>query len=198
MQGDSKAITSSKEQKKFECHETTGSRSRLVTPAITFITNKTKKPLGDKCEKKPKYFHNKSDCFRHNSIPYNKPRRTLQTEKSKEQNDKASVRLLQCLRNLWKFKGRVKFQNVESTKILFLFMFYYHFQFVLIQIVQTGAILFKTALKVELFSCFDGRPITRARKKILAVKMNKQFGTVIWLGNLEWRRCWPAGNSKIR
>ena len=39
--------------------------------------------------------------------------------------------------------------------------------------VQTGAILFKTALKVELFSCFDGRPITRARKKILAVKMNK-------------------------
>ena len=39
--------------------------------------------------------------------------------------------------------------------------------------VQTGAILFKTALKVELFSCFDGRPITRARKRILAVKMNK-------------------------
>ena len=38
---------------------------------------------------------------------------------------------------------------------------------------QTGATLFKTALKVELFSCFDGRPITRARKKILAVKMNK-------------------------
>ena len=33
--------------------------------------------------------------------------------------------------------------------------------------VQTGATLFKTALKVELFSCFDGRPITRARKKIL-------------------------------
>ena len=39
--------------------------------------------------------------------------------------------------------------------------------------VQTGATLFKTALKVELFSCFDGRPITRARKKILAVKMNQ-------------------------
>ena len=31
--------------------------------------------------------------------------------------------------------------------------------------VQTGAVLCKTALKVELFSCFDGRPITRARKK---------------------------------
>ena len=31
--------------------------------------------------------------------------------------------------------------------------------------VQTGATLFKTALKVELFSCFDKRPITRARKK---------------------------------
>ena len=36
---------------------------------------------------------------------------------------------------------------------------------------QTGSALFKTAFKVELFSCFDGRPITRARKKILAVKM---------------------------
>ena len=44
----------------------------------------------------------------------------------------------------------------------------------------------KTALKVELFSCFDGGPITRVRKKILAVKMNKSFETVIWLGNLEW------------
>ena len=39
--------------------------------------------------------------------------------------------------------------------------------------VKTGATLFKTALKVELFSCFDGRPIARARKKIIAVKMNK-------------------------
>ena len=38
--------------------------------------------------------------------------------------------------------------------------------------VQTGATLFETTLKVELFSCFDGRLITRARKKILAVKMN--------------------------
>ena len=28
--------------------------------------------------------------------------------------------------------------------------------------------------------------ITRARKKILSVKMNKKFGTVIWLGHLEW------------
>ena len=34
---------------------------------------------------------------------------------------------------------------------------------------QTGAALFKTALKVELFSCFDGRRITRTRKRILAV-----------------------------
>ena len=39
--------------------------------------------------------------------------------------------------------------------------------------VQIGATLFKTALKVELFSCFDRRPITRARKKTFAVKMNK-------------------------
>ena len=38
--------------------------------------------------------------------------------------------------------------------------------------VQTVATLFKTALKVELFSCFDGRPV-RARKKILAVKIGK-------------------------
>ena len=38
---------------------------------------------------------------------------------------------------------------------------------------QTGSALFKTAFKVELFSCFDGRPITRVSKKILAVKMNK-------------------------
>ena len=45
--------------------------------------------------------------------------------------------------------------------------------------VQTGATLFKTAHKVELTSCFDGRPLTRARKKILAVEMNKYFGTVI-------------------
>ena len=62
MHSDSKAITSSKERKKFECHETTGSRSRPVTRAITFITNKTKKPLEDKCEKN-KYFHSKSDCL---------------------------------------------------------------------------------------------------------------------------------------
>ena len=39
--------------------------------------------------------------------------------------------------------------------------------------VQTGATLFKTVLKVELFSCFDRRPITSARKKTFAVKMNK-------------------------
>ena len=39
--------------------------------------------------------------------------------------------------------------------------------------VQTGATLFYTALKVALFLCFDGRLITRARKKILAVKMNE-------------------------
>ena len=39
---------------------------------------------------------------------------------------------------------------------------------------QTGAALFKTALKLELFSCFEKRFLTtRARKKILAVKMNK-------------------------
>ena len=35
---------------------------------------------------------------------------------------------------------------------------------------QTGATFFKTALKVELFSCFDGWPITRARKRCLPLK----------------------------
>ena len=38
MYGDSKAITSDKECKKFECHETTVSRSRQATRANTFIT----------------------------------------------------------------------------------------------------------------------------------------------------------------
>ena len=38
---------------------------------------------------------------------------------------------------------------------------------------NTDATLFKTALKVELFSCFDGRPTTLARKKIIAFKMNE-------------------------
>ena len=32
--------------KKFECHETTVSRSRPATSAITFITNKTKNAVG--------------------------------------------------------------------------------------------------------------------------------------------------------
>ena len=40
---------------------------------------------------------------------------------------------------------------------------------------QTCATLFKTALKVELFSGFDGRPISRASKKIVAFKMKKIF-----------------------
>ena len=110
MHSDSKAITSSKERKKFECHETTGSRSRPVTRAITFITNKTKKPLEDKCEKN-KYFHSKSDCLRHNSIPY-KP-------------SKCSFIIMSS--KFLEIQSAVKFQNVESTKILFLFMFYYHF-----------------------------------------------------------------------
>ena len=82
----------------------------------------------------------------------------------------------------------VKFENPKSTKILF---FFYVLSSFLVYSntdskVQTGATRFKTALKVELFSCFDGGPITRVRKKILAVKMNKSFETVIWLGNLEW------------
>ena len=40
---------------------------------------------------------------------------------------------------------------------------------------QTGATLFKTTPKVELFSGFDGRPISRASKKIVAFKMKKIF-----------------------
>ena len=39
--------------------------------------------------------------------------------------------------------------------------------------IQTGATRFKITLKVELFSCFDGKPITRAGKKIIAVEINK-------------------------
>ena len=173
MYGDSKAITSSKERKKFECQETTGSRSRPLTRALTFITNKTKKPLEDKCEKKKQKFYSKNDCFRHNSIPY-KPRRTLQTEKSKEKNNKASVRLLSCLRNFWKFKGRSSSKRKEHQNFI---PFYVLLSFLVCintdSKVQTGATLFKTALKVELFSCFDGRPTTRARKKIIAFKMNE-------------------------
>ena len=42
--------------------------------------------------------------------------------------------------------------------------------------VQTGATLFKIILKVELLSCFDGKPKTRAGEKIIAVG-NKQ---IIW------------------
>ena len=67
-----------------------------------------------------------------------------------------------------------KFENVKS-KILF---------FVLLSILvcintdrkdQTGATPFKTALKDELFSGFDGRPISRASKKIVAFKKKKIF-----------------------
>ena len=39
--------------------------------------------------------------------------------------------------------------------------------------VQTGATLFKITLKVELLSCFDGKPKTRAGEKIIAVEINK-------------------------
>ena len=39
--------------------------------------------------------------------------------------------------------------------------------------VQTGGTLFKITLKVQLFSCFDGKPITRARKTVIAVEINK-------------------------
>ena len=81
-------------------------------------------------------------------------------------------------------------QNVKGTKILFFFVLLLFLVCINTDSkVQTGATLFKTALKVELFSCFDKGPITRARKNILAVKMNKWFGTVIWLGNLEWCIC---------
>ena len=54
MNGDSKAITSSKERKKFECHETIGSRSRPVTRAITFYHKQDKKTVGGQMSKKNK------------------------------------------------------------------------------------------------------------------------------------------------
>ena len=37
--------------------------------------------------------------------------------------------------------------------------------------VQTGTTLFKIALKVELLSCFDGKPKTRVGEKIIAVEI---------------------------
>ena len=65
-------------------------------------------------------------------------------------------------------------QNVKGTNILFFFALLLFLVCINTHSkVQTGATLFKTALKVELISCFDKGPITRARKKILAVKMNK-------------------------
>ena len=39
--------------------------------------------------------------------------------------------------------------------------------------VQTGATLVKITLKVEQFSCFDGKPMTCAGKKVIAVEINK-------------------------
>ena len=68
----------------------------------------------------------------------------------------------------------VKFENVKSTTILFLSV---SLSFLVCintnSKVQTIVTLFKIVLNVELFSCFDRRPITHARKKILAIKMNK-------------------------
>ena len=40
-------------RKKFECHETTVSRSRQATSAITFITNKAKNTVGGLMLRKP-------------------------------------------------------------------------------------------------------------------------------------------------
>ena len=78
------------------------------------------------------------------------------------------------LRNFLEIQRAVKLQNVKGTKILFFFVLLLFLVYINTDSkVQTGATLFKTALKVELCSCFDKRPITRARKKILAVKMNK-------------------------
>ena len=80
---------SHKERKKFECQETIVSCSQLATRAITFITKKARNAVGGQMINN-KYFYSISDSFRLNSILY-KPRRTLQTVKLKEQNNKASV-----------------------------------------------------------------------------------------------------------
>ena len=147
------------------------SHSRPAT--FAFITNKIKKCRLRKNVKKTNIFYSKSDFFRHIRILY-KPRRTLQTAKLKEQNNKASVRLLSRLRNFWKFKrGQVRKRKEHKNFILFHVLLSFLVCVNTDSKVQTGATLFKTALKVELFSCFDGRPITRARKKILSVKMNQ-------------------------
>ena len=80
---------SHKERKKFECQETIVSCSQLAMRAITFITKKARNAVGGQMLNN-EYFYSISDSFRLNSILY-KPRRTLQTVKLKEQNNKASV-----------------------------------------------------------------------------------------------------------
>ena len=64
--------------------------------------------------------------------------------------------------------------NVESTNALFLFVLLSFLDCIHTDCeVQTGATLFKIALKVELLSCFDGKPKTRAGEKVIAVEINK-------------------------
>ena len=106
---------------------------------------------GNKQDKKEKqYFYSKSDWFRHNSILY-KPRRTLQTAKLKEQNNKASVRWF----HVFEISGNSNGDQVQKLKehknFIPLYMFYYHFEFVLIQITMFRQVphFFKTALKVD-------------------------------------------------
>ena len=53
MYGDSKPITSNKERKIFECHETTVSCSRPATRTNTFITSETKYAVGGQMLRKP-------------------------------------------------------------------------------------------------------------------------------------------------
>ena len=150
------------------------SRNNLVTlatfNACPYIYHKQdKKTVGGQMWKKKQKFYSKSDCFRHNSIPY-KPRRTLQTEKSKEENNKASVRLLSCLRNFCKFKGRSSSKRKEHQNFI---PFYVLLSFLVCINTDSRCHTFLNCPQSCAIFGFDGRLITRARKKILAVKMNK-------------------------
>ena len=67
------------------------------------------------------------------------------------------------------FCKRGEHKNVIPFCVLLLFLDCIHID----SEVQTGATLFKITLKVELLSCFDGKPKTRAGEKIIAVEINK-------------------------
>ena len=96
--------------------------SRPVTLAITFITNKAKKLLEDKCEKN-NFFFSKSDCLRYNSISL-----TNQEGHYNQRSQRSRItKQVFLYYHGFEISGNSKGSQVSRTKILFLFMFYYHF-----------------------------------------------------------------------